>query len=57
MPRASAKRDDGRFVAKYGGKYFYGRTQSEARAKRDEYKRQTLDFQGFFLFPLFRKMP
>ena len=40
MPRASAKRNDGRFVAKYGGKYFYGRTQSEARAKRDEYKRQ-----------------
>jgi len=40
MPRASLKmRPDGRYRVKYKEKYFYGYTQSEAYAARDEYKR------------------
>ena len=41
MPRASLKqRKDGRYVAKYQGRQFYGATQSEAYSKRDAFKRQ-----------------
>lgn len=41
MPRQTLKqRADKRFRAWYKGKQFYGDTQREARAKRDEYKRQ-----------------
>lgn len=32
------ERADGRYQAKYHGKYFYGSTPAEARRKRDEYK-------------------
>lgn len=38
MPRMKlTKRSDGYFKVKYKGKQFYGRTQAEANAKRDEY--------------------
>lgn len=41
MPRQTLKkRADGRYVCKYKDKFFYGKTQSEALAARDEYKRQ-----------------
>jgi integrase len=41
MPRASLKqRGDGRYAAKYKGRFFMGATQAEAYAKRDAYKRQ-----------------
>ncbi len=41
MPRASLKqRSDGRYAAKYKGRFFMGNTQAEAYAKRDAYKRQ-----------------
>lgn len=40
MPRPTLKkRSDGRYRVKYKDKYFYGSTQSEAYAARDEYKR------------------
>lgn len=40
MPRQTLKkRSDGRYVCKYHGKSFYGKTQGEALAARDEYKR------------------
>lgn len=40
MPRQSLKqRPDGRYVCKYRGRFFYGKTQSEAFAAREEYKR------------------
>lgn len=40
MPRQTLKqRPDGRYRCKYKGVEFYGDTQSEALAKRDEYKR------------------
>lgn len=40
MPRQTLKkRADGRYVCKYNGKFFYGKTQGEALAARDEYKR------------------
>jgi len=41
MARLSA-RSDGRYQAKYHGKYFYGSTPAEARRKRDEYKAREL---------------
>lgn len=37
---AKKQRADGRFVVKYQGKYFYGKTQAEAKEKRDRYKRE-----------------
>lgn len=41
MPRQTLKkRPDGRYVCKYKGFSFYGRTQSEALAAREEYKKQ-----------------
>lgn len=40
MPRQTLKqRSDGRYACKFQGKFFYGATQSEALAARDEYKR------------------
>ena len=40
MPKPSlTKRADGRYRVKYQGKQFYGNTQKEAYAKRDEYRR------------------
>ena len=40
MPRQTlTKRADGRYKCEYQGKYFYGKTITEARAKRDKYKR------------------
>lgn len=40
MPREKLKqRADGRFRCKYDGQYFYGRTQGEAIATREEYKK------------------
>lgn len=40
MPKQTLKqRADGRYRVKYAGKYFYGSTQREAMAARDEYKR------------------
>lgn len=40
MPRQSLKkRADGRFACRYQDKFFYGKTQGEALAARDEYKR------------------
>lgn len=40
MPRQKLKkRPDGRYVCKYHGKCFYGKTQGEAFAARDAYKR------------------
>lgn len=40
MPKPSlTKRADGRYRVKYQGKQFYGATQKEAYAKRDEYRR------------------
>lgn len=40
MPRATLKqRPDGRYRVKFQGKYFYGTTQREAYAARDEYVR------------------
>ena len=40
MPKPSlTKRTDGRYRVKYQGKQFYGSTQKEAYAKRDEYRR------------------
>lgn len=40
MPRQTLKqRPDGRYACKYKGKFFYGATQSEAFAAREEYKR------------------
>lgn len=44
MPRQTLKkRADGRYVCKYNGKFFYGKTQGEALAARDEYKRAEAD--------------
>ncbi len=41
MPAESIKpRKDGRYLVRYKGKPFYGNTQREAIAKREEYKRQ-----------------
>lgn len=41
MPRQTLKqRPDGRYACKYKGKFFYGATQTEALAAREEYKRQ-----------------
>lgn len=41
MPKASyKKRADGRIRVKYKNKYFYGKTQTEALAKKDAYIRQ-----------------
>lgn len=41
LPRQTLKkRPDGRYVCKYKGFSFYGRTQSEALAAREEYKKQ-----------------
>ena len=41
MPKQSLKqRGDKRFRAWYNGRQFYGKTQTEARKKRDEFKRQ-----------------
>ena len=41
MPAESIKpRKDGRYLVRYKGKPFYGYTQREATAKREEYKRQ-----------------
>ena len=41
MPAESIKpRKDGRYLVRYKGKPFYGYTQKEAIAKREEYKRQ-----------------
>lgn len=41
MPRQKLmQRSDGRYKCKYQGKQFYGATQKEAYAKRDEYKRR-----------------
>lgn len=41
MPRQTLKkRPDGRYVCKYKDKFFYGKTQGEALAARDAYKRQ-----------------
>ncbi len=37
-----AARSDGRYQAKYHGKYFYGSTPAEAKRKRDEYKAREL---------------
>ena len=37
-----AERSDGRYQAKYHGKYFYGSTPAEAKRKRDEYKAKEL---------------
>lgn len=40
MPRQTLKpRADGRYQIEYKGKYFYGKTQKEAYAKRDQYKK------------------
>ena len=40
MPRQKlTERTDGRYNCKYQGKSFYGRTQTEAQAKRDKYIR------------------
>lgn len=40
MPRQTLKpRADGRYQIEYKGKYFYGKTQKEAYAKRDKYKK------------------
>lgn len=40
MPRQTlSQRQDGRYKCKYKGRQFYGATQKEAFAKRDEYKR------------------
>lgn len=40
MPRQTLKkRPDGRYVCKYKGMSFYGKTQSEALAAREEYKK------------------
>ena len=40
MPRQTLKkRSDGRYVCKYHGISFYGKTQTEALAARDEYKK------------------
>lgn len=40
MPRQTLKqRPDGRFQCEYKGKFFYGKTQSEAIKKRNEYKK------------------
>lgn len=36
------ERSDGRYQAKYHGKYFYGSTPAEAKRKRDEYKAKEL---------------
>ena len=44
MPRQSlTKRADGRYRVKYKDQYFYGKTQTEAMQKRDEYKRAERD--------------
>lgn len=41
MPCQTLKqRPDGRYACKYKGKFFYGATQTEALAAREEYKRQ-----------------
>ena len=41
MPRQTLKqRKDGRYKCVYKGRQFYGGTQSEALAARDEFKRQ-----------------
>lgn len=43
MPAESIKpRKDGRYLVRYKGKTFYGYTQKEAIAKREEYKRQEI---------------
>ena len=40
MPRASyAPRKDGRYMVRYKNKMFYGKTQTEAEKKREQYKR------------------
>ena len=39
MPKLK-KRTDGRYRCKYHGVYFYGSSDDEAKAKREEYKRQ-----------------
>ncbi len=41
MPRQKlTARTDGRYKCQYQNKYFYGKTQAEARRKRDEYVRE-----------------
>ena len=44
MPRQKlTQRSDGRYKCKFQGKQFYGATQKEAYAKRDEYRRMVED--------------
>lgn len=40
---SSSERPDGRYVCKHRGRCFYGRTQSEALAEREAYKRAAED--------------
>ncbi len=41
MPRQNlTERSDGRYTCKYGDKFFYGKTPSEAKRKRQEYVRK-----------------